>query len=309
MFQIPQFQLAQIQKLELTGNTTFPAAAIEKDLAISAVLQVVAAIELEGLSVGFGGGTSLVKARGLMDRLSEDVDLKLIVSQEINRTRRRALLRTHRDLLLGALEDCGFSVGSTRTKLEGQFRQFILEYQSHFSGGRFTSEIQLELWQQIELLPMERLRVQTILNAQLGEAEPHNLEMQVVNLNETAAQKVVALLVNVTHILERPKLVRHIYDIWRISPENLTLDLALQVFDYSLEELTHRHAAISSPIQGWKMLMLNLQSLRGNTVLRRVFDVQISQVANRPVSAQDAFEAFDSLAVRLLQSSRHRSQL
>lgn len=133
--------------------------------------------------------------------------------------------------------------------------------------------------------------------------------MQVVNLNETAAQKVVALLVNVTHILERPKLVRHIYDIWRISPENLTLDLALQVFDYSLEELAHRHAAISSPIQGWKMLMLNLQSLRGNTVLRRVFDVQISQVANRPVSAQDAFEAFDSLAVRLLQSSRHRSQL
>lgn len=307
MFQIPQSQLEQIEKLELSGKTTFPSAAIEKDLAISAVLNVVAKVRLPELRTGFGGGTSLVKARGLMDRLSEDVDLKVIVASHVNRSRRRSLLRTHRDLLADALMTAGFEVRSSQTKLEGQFRQLVLQYQSHFSGERFSSTIQLELWQQDELLPLELLPIQSILHSQLFEPEPTLLLMEVVNLNETAAQKVVALLAYAKLIADRPKLVRHIYDIWRIAPENLNQDLLLKVFDFSVSELSQRHGNVLTAREVWTLLAENLEFLRQADSLRKIFDFQISQVAIRPVSAAEAFEDFDFMAKALLSSSQYRS--
>lgn len=66
------------------GLTALPAGVIEKDLLITAVLQIVSTLESDGIQLIFCGGTCLSKAHGLIERMSEDIDFKLILPDGLN---------------------------------------------------------------------------------------------------------------------------------------------------------------------------------------------------------------------------------
>lgn len=67
--------------LDVTGEglTPLPAAALEKDVLITKVLEKLADIDVNGIQLIFCGGTCLSKAHGLIGRMSEDLDFKVVV--------------------------------------------------------------------------------------------------------------------------------------------------------------------------------------------------------------------------------------
>lgn len=64
------------------GLTPLPPGIFEKDLLITEVLRTLVAVERDGIQLVFCGGTCLSKAHGLIERMSEDIDFKLVLPHE-----------------------------------------------------------------------------------------------------------------------------------------------------------------------------------------------------------------------------------
>jgi len=93
MFLISDAQAALVSDVVSDNRSPFREDILEKDLVTSKVLELVATLNASPFQLAFGGGTSLVKARGLMDRLSEDVDLKVITPTGLSHSKRRSVMR------------------------------------------------------------------------------------------------------------------------------------------------------------------------------------------------------------------------
>jgi Nucleotidyl transferase AbiEii toxin, Type IV TA system len=94
--------------LEVQAYFRLPSPAlVEKDFYVVRALAAIAAIEREGLHVRlvFGGGTALSRAHRLIRRMSEDIDLRIVVDS--NRPG-RGTLRRLRARITDALLGTGF---------------------------------------------------------------------------------------------------------------------------------------------------------------------------------------------------------
>ena len=58
------------------------AALLEKDEHLTDALRAVFSLKIEGLRLIFCGGSSLSKAHGLIERMSEDADIKVVGTDE-----------------------------------------------------------------------------------------------------------------------------------------------------------------------------------------------------------------------------------
>lgn len=90
------------------------AALLEKDEHLTDALRALFSLPLDGLHLVFCGGSSLSKAHGLIERMSEDADLKVVLSSETEarsrgklRNRLRTLKATVSETLarIGLVED------------------------------------------------------------------------------------------------------------------------------------------------------------------------------------------------------------
>lgn len=70
---------AVVAEVDIGGIT---AGLLEKDEHLTAALQAVFALNFEHASLVFCGGSSLSKAHGLIERMSEDADIKVALSQD-----------------------------------------------------------------------------------------------------------------------------------------------------------------------------------------------------------------------------------
>lgn len=72
-------------------------AILEKDILVTEVLRAISQIALPGLTLTFSGGTCLAKAYQLLERMSEDIDLRLVIDNQDSLSR-SALRRTLSEL-------------------------------------------------------------------------------------------------------------------------------------------------------------------------------------------------------------------
>lgn len=308
MFRISPQQQARIEEVSASGASYFPKQILEKDLVISEVLFGVAQVKVPDLAILFGGGTSLVKSRALMDRLSEDVDLKVSVTNELHRSELRRKLRLVRQELTHSLTQLGFGVEYLGSHSEGQFSVFELNYESVFPSSPIRPRIHLDLWEQPLLLAPENLEVKSILFSELESREPRRFEIPVVNLNETIAQKVIAFLRRLQGLDSNPKLVRHVYDIWRVQEIPLDIDQMQRVFDYSLTEMVNRLKLFDSPVEAWRFLQSRLDEMANFNGLADTFESQMLVVATRLIAPNEALRAFSKLAENLIWASAYRDE-
>jgi hypothetical protein len=91
--------------LDVTGEglTPLPAAALEKDVFVTEVLQRLADIDAEGIQLIFCGGTCLSKAYGLIGRMSEDIDFKVVLPTGISRSQKSRMLSHFKKHLIALL--------------------------------------------------------------------------------------------------------------------------------------------------------------------------------------------------------------
>lgn len=194
-------------------------ALVEKDWFVVQALTAIHDVEVDGLTLAFGGGTALGRAYGLLERMSEDIDLR-IVGQDVPS---RGALKRLRGEVNARLEAAGFEVkGNYTVKQSDRYVRYDLPYAPIAKGeGVLRPEIKIEI-AAFPICTAPEIRSVSSFVAQAKKGEPEAKDVACVRLAETAADKFVALgrragfafagLGELDHTL-----VRHIYDISRMD--------------------------------------------------------------------------------------------
>jgi predicted nucleotidyltransferase component of viral defense system len=168
---------------------------VEKDWYVVAALAAIRSADVKPFRLVFGGGTALSRAHGLIRRMSEDIDLK-IVSDEPHS---RAELRKLRDIVTGALLNAGFQFdpqnpAHRNSGNASRYTVYRLPYTPQVTGlGAMRPEIQIEtaVWP-LRLASVERSVISFCAEALKQPAEVATIPC--VALVETIAEKFVALI-------------------------------------------------------------------------------------------------------------------
>lgn len=194
---------------------------VEKDWHVVQALAAIHHVTTDGLSLVFGGGTALGRGFGLIERMSEDIDLRIVGSAAPS----RGALGRLRGLVTERLETAGFAVaGNVKVMQNGKYVRYDLPYSPEMRGtGVLRPEIKIELGH----FPIHRAPVRRPVQSFVAEAlkdSPEIPEIDCVAVSDTVADKFVALTrrggAMISGIDEfDPTLVRHIYDIARSQPE------------------------------------------------------------------------------------------
>jgi len=210
--------------LEVQAYFRLPSPAlVEKDFYVVKALAAIAAVEREPLHLRlvFGGGTALSRAHRLIQRMSEDIDLRIVVDS--NRPG-RGTLRRLRARITDALLGAGFKFdpedpARRETGNASRYTIYRLPYEPAAVGEgalRPTIQIETAVW------PLYRPAVELPVISFIAEAlqrPPEVATIECVSILETAADKFVALtrragaeLAGLVAVPD-PTLVRHLHDL------------------------------------------------------------------------------------------------
>jgi predicted nucleotidyltransferase component of viral defense system len=208
-------------------NLSSPAFA-EKDYYVIQALNSVNTVSSDHFTIAFAGGTSLTKAHGLTERMSEDIDIKILqTDKSLTGNSLRRTLRAFRSSLCDALLETGFEFDPTdRSQVsvsrEGKFFRINLEYTPKFEEEyQLRPHIQIEMDLRTPKIDPIGLPVQSFAAHVMGES-PEITNIPCVTVNETASEKLVALLWRIfsqsvgegpEYNEEDERLVRHLYDL------------------------------------------------------------------------------------------------
>ncbi len=208
------------------GLTSLPAGVFEKDLLITEVLRTVVATDSDGIGLVFCGGTCLSKAHGLIARMSEDIDFKLVVPAGLSRTARSRLLSQFKRRMTKVLEELGFEVPGDQivARDENNYSALNLHYQSRFAPvASLRPEIKLEFSARPPVLPTVPLPISAMLDT-LIQAPTSSFQVECISVEETLAEKVLSFLRRTAEVRAGhnradcdDRLVRHLYDVRAIA--------------------------------------------------------------------------------------------
>lgn len=204
-------------------------AVIEKDLYVTRAISVLQGVDNETFKLVFQGGTALVKAHKLIQRMSEDCDFRIAYKQPnstMPKEAQRKLLRFYRADLVSALKKNGFKLqeDAIRVRNEGQFISMQAQYPSVCRiPNALKPFIALEFFLDEVKTPVVNKEVSSLIRETLGETIQHeSIEVECMSISETAVEKWVALTRRVVTRKEANQydsqaLVRHIYDLHMLN--------------------------------------------------------------------------------------------
>lgn len=195
-------------------------ALVEKDYYVVKALRAIATTETAPFLLVFGGGTALARAHRLVQRMSEDIDLKIIGDEPIARPQLRVL----RENLTERLQAAGFVFDPNDKKYrdsrnESRYTIFRLPYPTLTKGeAALRPEIQIE----VAVWPLRRASIDLPISSFVSEAfkrEPEVPRISCVSITQTAAEKFVAVTRRTAIELadaggaHDPADIRHVYDL------------------------------------------------------------------------------------------------
>ncbi len=212
---------------ELLDNVTdalaLPSAQlVEKDYRIIEVLSAIMSATLPtGVRLIFAGGTCLARAHKLVRRMSEDIDLKVVVEPvPISKSALRAVLSKTKAAVYDAILDAKFPEPKVVAKSENRNINFEIWYRAPAEvDGPLRSHLLVELTYSPPKLPTVNRSMISYVNEATGQdAEISSLEC--ISIDETAAEKLVSLTRKTAGDIEGTKpdvhdpfLIRHVYDL------------------------------------------------------------------------------------------------
>jgi predicted nucleotidyltransferase component of viral defense system len=220
--------------LEIQQHFGLPSPAlVEKDWHVVKALAAIAAVDTAPFRLVFGGGTALSRAHGLIERMSEDIDLRIVGVEKPT----RGQLRKLRGTITQALLDTGFAFNPEKrehrtTMHEGHYTIYRLPYAPTAEGkGALRPEIQIET----AVFPLRRATIERPVTSFMAEGlgEPAEVDStECASIPETAGEKLVALTrragAELAGVRDKrdPTLVRHIYDLHVIRDQYDAVDVA-----------------------------------------------------------------------------------
>ena len=213
------------------GNVT--TALLEKDEHLTDALRAVFALEFECVELVFCGGTSLSKAHGLIERMSEDADLKVVLTEagrQLSRTKLRRYLGDVVRVRVGqALSGIGLVEEVDRALNLNEYHYMHSQWmyqRSYPETAGLRPNLQLELTLRAPALSTERNPLYALADRLAGRPG-FPFDVQTTSVAETQSEKVLSFLRRFAQHRAGQMLrgwdtalVRHIYDVHCIFVHN-----------------------------------------------------------------------------------------
>jgi predicted nucleotidyltransferase component of viral defense system len=198
---------------------------LEKDEHLTDALRALFALPLDGMSLVFCGGTSLSKAHGLIERMSEDADLKIVLSPSselLSRTQIRKQLSALKTTVSATLTGIGLVEDKSKARALNENRYFCSEWsyaRQYDSVTGLRPHLQIELTARSPILDTVTCQIFSLAD-HLAERKDNTFAAPTVAVAETIAEKVLSFLRRYAQhragLLQQDwdtALVRHIYDV------------------------------------------------------------------------------------------------
>lgn len=224
---LPQDRLDLIDALLAEADTgDITAALLEKDEHLTDALRAVFGLQFEHATLVFCGGTSLSKAHGLIERMSEDADIKIVLADSTapwSKTKLRRYLGDEvRKRILQALGATGLieDEAARRSLNDNRYVHSQWVYQRAYEGlAALRPNLQFELVVRRPVLPTVTADIGSLTD-RLAQQAGAACTVNVVDVAETLAEKVLSFLRRFAqHRAGRMQqdwdtaLVRHLYDV------------------------------------------------------------------------------------------------
>lgn len=241
-------------------------AAVIKDFYVTQAIRAVAAVDATPFALVFGGGTALARAHKLVQRMSEDVDFKIVPASGAapSRSVLRQQLGHMREQVTSALLGAGFifdpaNAAHLSSRNENRYTVWHLPY-----GAKAGTVDGLRAAIQVELTyaPLRGPAVEKEVSSFVAEAyrrPPEVKALPCVSLTETAAEKLVSLTRRTAMELAGlsrdpdPTLVRHIFDLHAMR-QYIDMDLfgefVRQIMEADAKEFQNQYPAYAADIRG-----------------------------------------------------------
>jgi len=266
---------------------------IEKDWHVVRALGVIAALEVDGVTPAFSGGTSLATAWQLIHRFSEDIDFKVGV-KAASPSAERGVRSAYRKKLLEGLSD--FGVVLDGAPLVGNMSRFFrasFHYGATFpaaTGVRPTLKIEMT-FAETQLPPISR-PMQSLLGQAL-KAEPEVSALLCVDPIETAAYKISALAWraaarNRNSEADDPSIVRHLHDLAALAPTVGTSPI-LGSLARKLLEIDARRTGIEDA-EGLALLYSMLPTITADRLWQKEYEEFVGAVSFGPATDRISYE-------------------
>lgn len=272
-FALPKLQQRQILE-QATLRIKLPVQAIEKDIWVSTILQIIFSLPVAQHLI-FKGGTSLSKAWGLINRFSEDIDLAVgralfelegdLTKKGIKKLRKRSSIFVRDDLLImlqDALKQYGLADKCTLTvEPDGEGDNTYPEPRKIFIAYESAYDEQLDYLRPIVMLevgarslvePYEQVQVHSIVEGIFP-----SITTTLVNSNistaipaKTMVEKMFLLheLFSVPgHGTRAERKSRHLYDLYQMMQQDFAQEA---ITNDALWESIRHHREVFTSVQG-----------------------------------------------------------
>jgi len=239
MRRLPDRDIERIQDFSAEAALSLPSYALEKDHhVLEAMRLIVKAPPNPNFRLVFCGGTCLSKAYGALERMSEDVDFKVVpttAGAALSRTKRREALRAFGEMIAATLEQGSFGEGNVaRTaRDENAYTRLDVTYESAFEKpDALRSHLLIELNLTPLAVPTKQRSIGLLLDKLIGGAYVGAFSIECVGLPEALAEKLVSFprrlaahrarhghnpaLLGDERLWDRA-LVRHLYDVHQLA--------------------------------------------------------------------------------------------
>lgn len=296
---------------------------LEKDEHLTAALRALFALPLDGMNLVFCGGTSLSKAHGLIERMSEDADLKIVLSpgkESLTRTQIRKRLSTLKATVAETLANIGLVEDKAKAQALNENRYFRSEWtytRQYNSIASLRPNLQIELTARKPVLSTVTCEIGSLAD-QLAECQDNTFAVPTVAVAETIAEKVLSFLrryaqhrASLTQQGWDTALVRHIYDVhcvYRRHPDIVTD--AIKAFPALVagdqKEFGRQFPDFASA--ALPVLSGALRQANADTRIRAEYTANLLPLiyGNEAPEFAEAFESFDVVAAALLATLQNQ---
>lgn len=232
---------ARIEAAVFEGKTILAASVIEKDALVCELIDALARLPAHSLfEVVFCGGTCLSRAYRIIERMSEDVDFKIVFrdnGEAISKSRMRKELGQYANDVMETFARLGYPPESQqrRSRDSNNFTQLLLEYES--AGNKaavLRPHIQVELVHTTLAAPTVAKPHTSLIDAiDGGRVVDCETPIQCISLDEALVEKLVSFPRRLALFMKRhpddtetclgnddlwdAALVRHLYDVHEIT--------------------------------------------------------------------------------------------
>jgi len=266
----------------------------------------------------FCGGSSLSKAHGLIERMSEDADIKVVLADATGPWSKNKIRRYLGDEVRGrvaeTMANLGFAeeVDKRRSLNDNRYMHSQWAYQRAYDGiAALRPNLQFELVVRRPMLPSETASIESLADRLTGSAR-HATHIAVVAVAETLAEKSLSFLRRFAqHRAGQMRqawdtaLVRHIYDSHCIVQQTPTVvDTARDAFVAltlgDVEEFGYQDVAFAADPKA--AMTAALQAARSDRQTRDEYERNLLPLVygKNKYSFDEAWPTFQTVATELL---------